>query len=165
MIIQDELLPTTLYFYRKCIKSKTREFKVLYLGSQSLCFGTLFWKFLVKQDGAIPLLCRWSQLLLIFSTLRGLSTGAPVFPSPEKLNTNSLWKASPIINDTGDTHRATSLSVLRSVKCTLSCIPLSSSSSSSSFFLLLSQQKLFSGCGPGQVVSGDYKSWTKQVEK
>ena len=104
---------------------------------------------------------------MILSASRGLSTGAPVFPSPEKLNTISLSKASPI-NDTGDTHRATSLSVLRSVKCTLSCIPLSSSSSSSSpssFFLLLSQRKLFSGCGHGQVVSGDYNSWTKQVEK
>lgn len=55
--------------------------------------------------------------MLIFSALRGLSPGAPVFPSPEKPNANSLWKSSPI-NDTGDTHRATSLSVLRSVKCT-----------------------------------------------
>ena len=30
-------------------------------------------------------------------------------------------------------------------------------------FLLLSQHECFSGCGPGQV-SGDYTSWTKQVE-
>lgn len=55
--------------------------------------------------------------MLIFSALRGLSPGAPVFPSPEKPNANSLWKSSPM-NDTGDTHRATSLSVLRSVKFT-----------------------------------------------
>lgn len=71
----------------------------------------------VWVSASTPLLRRWSLLLLIFSALRGLSPGAPVFPSPEKPNANSLWKSSPI-NDTGDTHRATSLSVLRSVKCT-----------------------------------------------
>ena len=71
----------------------------------------------VWVSASTPLLCRWSLLLLNFSALRGLSPGAPVFPSPEKPNANSLWKSSPI-NDTGDTHRVTSLSVLRSVKFT-----------------------------------------------
>lgn len=71
----------------------------------------------VWVSASTPLSCRWSLLLLIFSALRGLSPGAPVFPSPEKPNANSLWKSSPM-NDTGDTHRATSLSVLRSVKFT-----------------------------------------------
>ena len=80
---------------------------------------------------------------MIFSAPRGLSSGAPVFPFPEKPNANSLWKSSPI-NDTGDTHRTTSLSVLRSVKCTLSCVPLSSSSSSSSssFFSTIVSAKI-----------------------
>ena len=52
--------------------------------------------------GLIPglgVICGLSLLLVFVFSLRGFSLGTPVFPSPQKptlLNSNSIWKVSPI---------------------------------------------------------------------
>ena len=52
--------------------------------------------------GSIPglgVICGLSLLLVLVLAPRGFSPGSPVFPSPQKptlLNSNSIWKVSPI---------------------------------------------------------------------
>ena len=52
--------------------------------------------------GSIPglgVICGLSLLLVLVLAPRGFSPGTPVFPSPQKptfLNSNSIWKVSPI---------------------------------------------------------------------
>ena len=52
--------------------------------------------------GSIPrvgVICGLSLLLVLVFAPRGFSLGSPVFPSPQKptlLNSNSIWKVSPI---------------------------------------------------------------------
>ena len=53
-------------------------------------------------SGSIPglgIICGLSLLLVLVFALRGFSPRTPVFPSPQKptlLNSNSIWKVSPI---------------------------------------------------------------------
>ena len=53
-----------------------------------------------SQTGWLPkLMCGLSLLLVLVLAPRGFSPGTPVFPSPQKptfLNSNSIWKVSPI---------------------------------------------------------------------
>ena len=54
------------------------------------------------DPGSIPrigVICELSLLLVLIFALRGFSPGTSVFPSPQKLtllNSNSIWKVSPI---------------------------------------------------------------------
>ena len=54
------------------------------------------------DPGSIPglgIICGLSLLVVLILALRGFSLGTPVFPSPQKptlLNSNSIWKVSPI---------------------------------------------------------------------
>ena len=56
--------------------------------------------------GSIPglgVICGLSLLLVLVLVPRGFSPGTPVFPSPQKptlLNSNSIWKVSPIVHFT-----------------------------------------------------------------
>ena len=201
MIIQDELLPTTLYFYRKCIKSKTREFKFLYifiLGSKSCALVNYFGSFL---SGRMEQYCPPSMWPAKFESRQQhhdyyvgvsyylLCSGWEVFL--QVLSFSPLLKNQIILIHCRKHLQLMILGTLTGPQVyqfsdllSVHCNPLSSSSFcyyclSKNCFLAVDLASVYQGTtnlgqnrwrnrislpSPKLIVSGDYKSWIKQVE-